>query len=134
MGLGKILGSISPAFGLISGKGMFGDVGHMLGSHGGIGGLGAFGGLEMLMNLLGGHGGGEEQPAAPAAPQTDVSSIYQGIDPTFLEEPPSGRFAGGMPQNMSGPHFGNFGGQTYLGGQNPVGQNAIGRFLGSVFR
>lgn len=131
MGLGKILGSISPAFGLISGKGMFGDVGHMLGSHGGLGGLASMGGLGMLMNLLGGHGGGEDQQQA--APQTDVSSLYPGIDPMF-----TGADSGGytMPNGggFSGPKFGNVGGQMYFGGQNPIGHNAIGQFLGGLFR
>lgn len=133
MGLGKILGSISPAFGLISGKGMFGDVGHMLGSHGGIGGLGAFGGLGMLMNLLGGHGDDQPapQPAPQPVPQTDVSSIYPGVDPLFTGPPSSGGFS--MPQG-GGPRFGRFGNDVYMGGQNPIGQNAIGKFLGGMFR
>jgi hypothetical protein len=133
MGLGKILGSISPAFGLISGKGMFGDMGHMLGSGGGLGGLASMGGLGMLMNLLGGHGGGGDQEQQAPAAQTDVSSLYPGIDPMFTG-PSSGGFSMPNGGDFSGPKFGKVGGSYYLGGQNPVGHNAVGQFLGGMFR
>jgi hypothetical protein len=99
-----------------------------------MGGAGLGGILGMLLSH-GSHGGGDEQSApAPAAPQADVSSIYPGIDPMFTQGQPQGQFTGGMPDSMAGPHFGRFGGDVYLGGQNPVGQNAIGRFLAGAFR
>lgn len=94
MGIGKILGSISPAFGMASGKGVFGNkdvmgsisplygmmsgqgLGGMLGGMGG--GAGGMGGIGLLMQLLGGQGqqGDEQQsqplPGAMSAPQSFV--------------------------------------------------------------
>jgi hypothetical protein len=96
MGLGKILGSISPAFGLVSGKGLFGDVGHALGSNGGIGGLASFGGLGLLLNLLGGHSGGDE-PAPPPAPAQPLAR---------MGGPGVGQVAGSLPQLPNGPNLG----------------------------
>jgi hypothetical protein len=71
MGLGGFLGSISPAFGLASGKGMFG----------GPGGPMAFGGLGLLMRLLGGHGAEHPQADLPA-PQPLASLPGPGIGQT----------------------------------------------------
>lgn len=115
MGLGDILGSISPAFGMGSGKGLFGKLPLNAIGQSGLGGI-----LGMLLSH-GSHGGGEEA----TAPAADTSSIYQGIDPMFTQGPD--------PSASMGPRFGNFGGQRYFGGQNPIGQNAIGRFIGGMF-
>lgn len=82
--LGSILGSISPAAGMVSGKGLFGNKDVMgtlspmfgmisgKGLGGQLGGMGGMGGLGLLGMLLGGkHGGGQttgedDSPTAPA--------------------------------------------------------------------
>lgn len=76
MKIGKILGSISPAFGLLSGSGLFGSKGFggLLGSmspmYGAMSGNGLFG--HLMESLLGGHQKeGESQQAPPMAPSAD---------------------------------------------------------------
>lgn len=146
MGLGKILGSISPAFGMLSGKGLFGHLPLNAMGQSGLGGI-----LGMLLSH-GGHGGGDQgQPQQ----QTDTSAVYPGIDPMLTQGPAPGGYAGGMGAMSDrermmggmgsvsdqergmmggGPRFGRFGSDLYFGGQNPIGQNAIGKFLGGMFR
>jgi hypothetical protein len=102
MNLGKILGSISPAFGAISGNGLFGHIGPAL-AGGGLFGLGG-----ILAKLLSHHG--DDDPAMDAAP-----------DPAMPQAP--------MPPRQFGMHDG----QVFMGGRNPFGQNALGKFLGGIF-
>lgn len=122
MSLGKILGSISPAFGMLSGQGMFGHMPLQQMGQMGMGGI-----LGMLLSH-GGDGGGDQQQQPQQ--QTDISSAYPGIDP-MLTQGPSGDFSGG---GNGMPRFGRFGSDMYFGGQNPIGQNAIGKFIGGMFR
>lgn len=85
MNLGKILGSISPAFGLATGKGMFGQMQPMMGM--GMGGI-----LGMLLGKHGMGGQGGEEEAAPAA---DMSAMYPGVDPMFTQGGGQQGFGGG---------------------------------------
>jgi hypothetical protein len=87
MNFGKILGSISPAFGMAAGKGLFGNkdvlgsmsplagMGSGQGLFGAMGGMGGLGLLGMLMGRAGHGGEGDGQEAAPdGAPQGDEFS------------------------------------------------------------
>ena len=108
MSLGKILGSISPLAGAISGKGLFGKALPALA------GGGLFGLAGILASLLG-QDGGEEEPQQSGAPQA---------------QPPQ--------QPMQQPmqpfsQYGMEGGQFYAGGRKPMGQNPLGRLLGNIF-
>jgi hypothetical protein len=71
-GIGKFLGSISPAFGLASGQGLFGDIGPA------IAGMGGFGLAGLLAKLLGKHDDGGTQ-SAPVAAETPVNPTATGI-------------------------------------------------------
>jgi hypothetical protein len=86
LGIGKILGSVSPAFGLVSGKGLFGNKG-VLGTisplYGMISGKGAFGHLEDILGgggllgmLLGGGGGGGGNPTQMLDGGQNMSDDY----------------------------------------------------------
>lgn len=73
MNLGKILGSVSPAFGMASGKGLFGNKGVMgsispllgmmsgQGLGGALGGMGGLGGMGLLQMLMGHGMGGQDE-------------------------------------------------------------------------
>lgn len=120
--LGKIAGSISPAFGMVSGKGAFGnkDVlgslsplfgmlsGHGLGGAmgGALGGMGGMGGLGLLMQLMG-HGGEEEDETAKLGlqgPGSD-SGMYRPPDMQSRMPDPMKQFGGSF---VNGPY------QNYL--------------------
>lgn len=127
MNFGKILGSISPAYGLLSGKGLFGSKDLL----GGLGGMGLGGILGLLLSHGGGGGeGGDTAPQDASAQMIgdagmggpSTSGMQQ--NPVYSQQP--------MPQQ---PHqFGQLGGQTYMGGRQPIGQNPLGQFLGGLFR
>lgn len=97
MKFGKILGSISPAFGLLAGQGLFG-------SHGFKQGLGMMSPMAGMLGLGRGHGDEQQQPqvqpqAMPGEMQMGNSPMApmqqgQGAPPSF---PGQGMFGAGAP-------------------------------------
>jgi hypothetical protein len=96
MKLGHILGSISPAFGMLSGHGLFGNKDFlgsmsplygMLSGHGlfgdmGGGGLGGFGGMGLMGQLLGGshkNPDDNKEPVGPDQIQAYLAHLLQGL-------------------------------------------------------
>jgi hypothetical protein len=106
---------------MLSGKGLFGNSDLMSG----LGGMGMGGLLGMLLGK--GQGGGDDG----TMPGVDLSGAYPGMDPMLTEG--GGPGMGGAPQSPQVPRFGRFGNDIYFGGRNPIGQNAIGKFLGGIF-
>ncbi len=120
MGLGDILGSLSPAFGLASGKGMFGNLS--------LNGLGQSG-MGGLLGLLLSHGGSSAQAsAAPMLPGTSIPTPQ--IAPS-LPGPGISQMAGSLPSPSASNPLGAIGSALQQGGAQgsssaPVSSQAPG--------
>lgn len=133
MGLGSILGSLSPAFGLLSGKGLFGSKGFGQA-------LAGMSPLAMILGL-GHHGGGSDaadaggppalpmgnaQPA-PSLPGPSVGQVAASLPQPNVPQGPSTR------QQLGQALMRSSGGGDYSAGLSALNAPGMGDLLARLF-
>jgi len=104
MNLGKILGSISPAFGMASGKGLFGNS-DVMSALGGLGGGMGIGSLMGGGGAFGGMGGQQQQQQGQQQPDEQNMSV---LDMLLRNPQMLGGIIGGGGGVGQGGQFANF--------------------------